>query len=213
MVIIQESLDSQKQASHCEEICLKWEILQVLLWSLLSFCNCYRSGFNPGNQKQLSLNKRNLTWRMCYIADGKELNYPTWWMVNSDGSSEISNCNMALSGQEERHKVRHCCKGRKGQAWAGSTMGVSAEAETAAGKEWSGTGWNHEGGTAIAEAVLESTANRKNAWSCFLSPTSQSNTMLPIGQERPRLPGKQNKSLRTVVPWNAELTLESSRKR
>lgn len=28
------SLDSQKQASPCEEICLKWEILQFLLWSL-----------------------------------------------------------------------------------------------------------------------------------------------------------------------------------
>ena len=69
------------------------------------------------NQKPLSLKKKKFNTKNvlhCW--------YKSWdikqWMVNSDGSSEISNCNMPLSGQEEeKHKLEVMLQeSRKGQS-------------------------------------------------------------------------------------------------
>lgn len=143
---------------------------------MVIICNYYKWG-QQGNQKQLSLNKKKFNMKNVLHC---------WWKswANSDGSSEISNCNMALSGQEEeRHKVKALLQeSRKGQRRLDQQWGDSAEAGGRSGKEWSGTGWNHEGGTAMARQCWKHNEQENALASSFLLPHSLL-PMLPIGQD------------------------------
>lgn len=125
-----------------------------------------------------------------------------------DGSSEISNCNMALwAGGGKTQGEGIAARAEKARAWARSTMGDSVEAETAAGRNGPGQAgimrrWHSEW---LGSAG--STMSRKMPW---LLPFSYLTAHTIARHKTAKTTRKTEQgSLRTVVPWNAELTLRS----
>lgn len=97
------------------------------------------SGVSQGTRNHSVSTRRNLTWRMRYIADGRaETSNGGWWTLMAVQKLAAAIWH-SLGRRRKDTRWRHCCKrAERARAWARSTMGDSAEAETTAGRNGPG---------------------------------------------------------------------------